>query len=74
MIWREGLGIQAPRQVGIYMSVRHHTSVFTVWISLRMRCGTNASSGESRRITVAHLMAFTEDGHNLFTVLSSWRG
>jgi hypothetical protein len=36
-----------------------------------MWCGTNASSGESRRITVAHLMTFTEDGDDVFTVLSS---
>jgi hypothetical protein len=35
---------------------------------LRMWCGTNAGSGESRGITVAHL---TKDGDNVCTVLSS---
>ena len=70
MIWRESKGILPPRQVGIYMSVRHRTSV---WIPLRKWCGLNASSGESRRITVVtvHLVTFTEDGDNVFTVLSN---
>jgi hypothetical protein len=36
-----------------------------------MWCGTNASSGESRRIIVARLMTLAEDGNNAFTVLSS---
>ena len=35
------------------------------------QCGINASSGELRRITVAaHLITFTRDGDNVFTVLS----
>jgi hypothetical protein len=36
-----------------------------------MWCGTNPCNGKWRRITVAQLMTFTEDGDNVLTVLSS---
>jgi hypothetical protein len=57
-----GLGHFGTTSSGIYTPVRHHTDV---WIPLRNCCGANASSGESRRITVAHLMTFTEDDDNI---------
>jgi len=35
---------------------------------MRMWCGTNASSGESQRITVAHLVTYMEDGDNVILI------
>jgi hypothetical protein len=51
------------------MAFRHRVKLaFICLLAIVRVCG---SSGESRRVTVAHLMTFTEDGGNVFTVLSS---